>query len=271
MASIQSTSSATEPPLFAIDRASFLPYYKQIVDQIRHLLESRKISPGQPFWSEGAVAQKLGVSKMTVRQAFQSLRAEGLLVVERGKTPVVGPGRILKNFRELRGFTEEMQRRGLAPSSRLLAINLVEADFETSAALQLAENEKVFRVRRLRLADNECVGIETTHLPAQLFPALEKQDLEKQSLYFVMETIYGVKLECSEEELQAIPAGPEEARLLSVKRGFPLFYMRRKVYSTEGKLVEYGLSLFRGDRYSATVISHRKKQSDTPGDGDKKW
>lgn len=270
MAAIQDTSSATELSLFPLDRASFVPYYKQIVDQIQHLIESRKLSPGQPFWPEGAVARKLGVSKMTVRQAFQSLRGEGLLVVERGKAPVVGPGRVLKNFQELRGFTEEMRRRGLAPSSRLLAINLVEADFETAATLHLAENEKVFRIRRLRLANNECVGMETTHLPARLFPALEKQDLEKQSLYFIMETIYGVKLECSEEELQAVPAGLEEARLLSVKRGFPLFFMRRKVYSTEGKLVEYALSVFRGDRYSATVISRRRKQSSTPRDGDKK-
>ncbi len=241
-----------------IDRNSFIPFYRQIFDQIRELIKAGKVSPGQPFWSEGAFAQKLGISKMTVRQAFQILRAEGLLVVEKGKRPLVGAGRVIKNFQELRGFSEEMNRRGLVPSTQLLAIERRHPDPAVASALRLGSEELIYWVKRLRYASNERVGMETTSLPARIFPDLEKQELEKESLYFIFENVYKVKLDWSEEELEAVPAGQEEARLLRVKKGTSLFCMRRTVYSTEGTPIEFGTSLFRGDRYRATIVSRRK-------------
>ncbi len=241
-----------------IDRNSFLPFYRQIFDQIQELIKAGKISPGQPFWSEGAFAQKLGISKMTVRQAFQILRAEGLLVVEKGKRPLVGAGRVIKNFQELRGFSEEMKRRGLVPSTQLLAVVRRYPEPACASALRLGSEELIYWVKRLRYANKERVGVETTSLPARIFPGLEKQELEKESLYFIIENVYKVKPDWSEEELEAVPARQEEARLLQVKKGAPLFCMRRNVYSTEGAPIEYGISLFRGDRYRATVVSRRK-------------
>jgi len=251
-------SSRDSVPPLALDRTSFVPFYRQIADQIRELIHSGRLMPGRPFWSEGAIAEQLGVSKMTVRQGLQVLRAEGLLVVERGKRPVVGAGKIQKDFQELRSFTEEMSRRGLKASSKLLAIALVEPDLDIARALRLGKIAKVYRIRRLRFANQEIVGLETTHLPARICPDLEKQDLANQSLYSVLEKLYNVRLEWSEEELEAVPAEKEEAKWLEVRRGFPLFSMRRTVYSTKGIPVEYGLSLFRSDRYSAAVISRRK-------------
>jgi len=53
--------------------------------------------------------------------------------------------------------------------------------------------------------------LEIAHLPAHLFPDLEKKDLATQSLYAVIEKFYGVQLGGSEEELEAVPAKEDEA------------------------------------------------------------
>ena len=127
----------------------------------------------------------------------------------------------------------------------------------TASALRLAEGEKVYELRRLRSADDEVVGLETVRVPARLFPDLDKQDLENQSLYFTLENVYSVKLDWSEEEFEAIAAQKEDARLLQVRTGFPLFCMRRTVYSADQKPVEHGLSVFRSDRYVAVGKSRR--------------
>src|SRR5271166_1281195 len=108
----------------ALESGSYVPYYMQIVDQVRDLIKKNKLREGQIFASEGDVAQALGISKMPVRQAYQKLRSEGLLVIAKGKRPVVGSGRVPWNFQQLRGFSEEMQRRGLTPSARLLSMGL---------------------------------------------------------------------------------------------------------------------------------------------------
>src|SRR5690349_15958648 len=107
---------------FRIDPHSFVPYYQQIVEQVRDLIKSEAVQAGDVFQSEGELASALGISKMPVRQAFSKLRSEGLLVIEKGRRPTIGSGQVPWNFQELRGFTEEMKRRGLVPSTRLLKL-----------------------------------------------------------------------------------------------------------------------------------------------------
>ena len=244
-------------PDLSLERGSYVPYYRQIRDQVEGMIKTGKLKPGQVIFSEGACATKLGVSKMTVRQAFQALRSDGLLLIEKGKRPMVSAGRIQKDFQKLRGFTAEMTRRGLKPSSKVLQFERTAPDAATADLLHLWRNDEIYRIRRLRYADKALVGVETIVLPARMFPDLAKQDLESQSLYSLMETRYAIAVEWSEEELEAIPAEKEEAKLLQIPTGFPLFSMRRTVYAKDGLPVECGRSLFRGDRYTATVISRR--------------
>src|SRR5512142_235099 len=158
-----------------LDNSSFVPYYEQIVDQVRSLIKKNKLKQGQTFCSEGDIARFLGVSKMPVRQAFQKLRSEGLLVIARGKRPVIGSGRVPWNFQQLRGFGEEMRRRGLTPSAKLLAADLQEPEVEVAQALKLAPGERVYCLRRLRFVNSKPVAIVTSYLPGRLFSGIEKQ------------------------------------------------------------------------------------------------
>jgi GntR family transcriptional regulator len=241
-----------------LDNSSFVPYYEQIVDQVRSLIKKNKLKQGQTFCSEGDIARFLGVSKMPVRQAFQKLRSEGLLVIAKGKRPVIGSGRVPWNFQQLRGFSEEMKRRGLVPSARLLSIHLEEPELEVAQALRLTPGERVYNARRLRFVNGEPVALVTSYLPARIFTGMEKQDLEKQSLYHIFEQVYGRRLHWAEEVIGAMNAGEEEARILEAEPGNPLLVIRETTYDQQDIAIEYSLSLLRGDRYTASVISVRK-------------
>lgn len=241
-----------------IDNHSFVPYYVQIVDHVRELIKKNKITQGQTFCSEGEIAQALNISKMPVRQAFQKLRSEGLLVIAKGKRPIVGSGRVPWNFQQLRGFSEEMRRRGLNPSARLLSMGLEDPDLEVAQALKLSPGERVYRMRRLRSVDDDPVAVVTSYLPARIFVGIDKQDLEKQSLYSVFEKIYKRKLHWAEEIIGAIIAGEDEATILQTSAGSALLMIRETTYDSQNVAIEYSLSLLRGDRYTASVISVRK-------------
>jgi GntR family transcriptional regulator len=241
-----------------IDSNSFVPYYMQIVDHVRELIKRNKLREGETFCSEGEVAQALKISKMPVRQAFQKLRSEGLLVIAKGKRPVVGSGRVPWNFQQLRGFSEEMRRRGLNPSARLLSIGLEVPDLEVAQALKLTPGERVYRARRLRSVNGEPVAVVTSYLPARIFAGIDKQDLEKQSLYSIFEHHYKRKLLCAEEVIGAVVAGEQEAKILETSAGNALLMIRETTYDAQNVAIEYSLSLLRGDRYTASVISVRK-------------
>ena len=59
--------------LFRIDRNSKLPLYDQIERNLRSLIESGKLEAGEIVPSEFELAQKYGVSRMTVRKARDEL------------------------------------------------------------------------------------------------------------------------------------------------------------------------------------------------------
>jgi GntR family transcriptional regulator len=244
---------------FLLDNGSYVPYYMQIVDQVRDLIKKKRLSEGQVFCSEGDVAQALGISKMPVRQAFQKLRSEGLLIIAKGKRPVIGSGRVPWNFQQLRGFSEEMRRRGLAPSARLLSMSLEDPELETAQALKLSPAEKVYRLSRLRSINGDPVAVVTSFLPARIFLGIDKQDLENQSLYAIFERIYKRKLQWAEEIIGAKIAGEDEAKVLQTSPGNALLVIRETTYDLQNVAIEYSLSLLRADRYTASVVSVRKR------------
>jgi GntR family transcriptional regulator len=241
-----------------IDNESFVPYYVQIVNQVRELITKNKLTEGQTFCSEGEIARALGISKMPVRQAFHKLRSDGWLVIAKGKRPVVGSGRVPWNFRQLRGFSEEMRRRGLVPSARVLNMGLADPELEVAQALKLSPGEKVYCLRRLRSVNGEPVAVVTSYLPARIFTGIEKQDLEKQSLYAVFENAYKRKLQRAEEVIGAMSASAEEAEELRTSVGSALLIIRETTYDSQSVAIEYSVSLLRGDRYTASVVSVRK-------------
>jgi GntR family transcriptional regulator len=258
----QSTGSAAPVSVdrlgLTIDSNSFVPYYVQIVDHVRELIKKNTLSQGQTFCSEGEIARALNISKMPVRQAFQKLRSEGLLVIAKGKRPVVGSSRVPWNFQQLRGFSEEMRRRGLSPSAKVLDMGLEEPDLEVAQALKLTPGERVYRIRRLRSVNDEPVAVVTSYLPARIFFGIDRQDLEKQSLYAIFEQTYKRKLQWAEEVIGAMVAGEEEAEILQASVGSGLLIIRETTYDSQNIAIEYSLSLLRGDRYTASVISVRK-------------
>ena len=112
---------------------------------------------------------------------------------------------------------------------------------------------------RLRSVQAEPVALETTYLPAAIFPGLEKYDWGQESLYSVIEDVYGHRLNRGEDRIGAVKADHEEAYLLEVEVGFPLVTARRTVCDMGGIAVEYGLSLFRADKYAARILTLRRR------------
>ncbi|HEX4022135.1 MAG TPA: GntR family transcriptional regulator [Acidobacteriaceae bacterium] len=238
---------------------SYVPYYEQIAEQIRRQIRAKVILPGTEFYSEGELSKLLGISKMPVRQAFQKLRSEGLLIIAQGKRPIIGSERVRWDFQELRGFSEEMRRRGLNPSTRVLSIESQNPTAETAKALQIEAEQQVYYLKRLRFVDQQPVAVVTSFLPVHLFPELEKLDLAGQSLYYIIENIYRRPLQMAEEVIGAVNAGPDEASILQTAVGSALIIIRETTYDTQKIPIEYSISLFRGDRYTTSVISVRKR------------
>jgi GntR family transcriptional regulator len=235
-----------------LDRNSFVPLYEQIHQRLRQLIDSGEIGPGSPVPSERELSERYGVSRMTARQALRALRQDGLVYRERGIGTFVTKRKVDVHTRNLVGFTEDMQRRGMKPSTKVIVFKREPASQKTAEELGIDPGDEVFHLERLRLADRAPMAYETNFISAALCPDLDRYDLEKNSLYRVLEEEYGIRIERADEILEAARATRREARYLSIKPNAPVLVVGRVVYSDANKAIESVKAIYRADRYRAT-------------------
>jgi GntR family transcriptional regulator len=155
-------------------------------------------------------------------------------------------------------LSEEMRRRGLVPSARILSRQTVRAEIEVAQALRLQNEETVYSIKRLRLVNGDAVAIVDSYLPTRLFPNIDQQNLEDRSLYSIFEKVYNRRLQWAEEVIGAVSAREDEARILDAAPGSALLLIKETTFDINRIAIEYSKSLLRGDRYTASVISVRK-------------
>ncbi|MCU1676585.1 MAG: transcriptional regulator, GntR family, partial [Frankiales bacterium] len=192
-----------------------------------------------------------GLSRMTVRQAVDSLVAEGRLYRVAGRGTFVSRPKMELQVR-LASFTEDMRTRGMQSAATTLAVERVAASPHLARELEIAEGDPVVRIERLRFADDIPMALEVTHLPDRVVPNLSRSDLDGTSLYLLLAEKYGVVLTWGEQSIEAGSADAVSAGLLQIPTGGVVLRMRRHSYSDDIR-VEFAQSIYRADRYKLWV------------------
>jgi GntR family transcriptional regulator len=197
---------------------------------------------------------------MTMRQANDLLEREGLIDRQRGRGTFSASNRILKQAQETRSFTEEIRRRGGVPSSRMISFRTAEVSAAAAEYFGVALGEPLYKIERVRLADNVPIALESTEILSRLCPNLERFNLADYSLYQILEENYGIHLAKTEEEISAMQPTSLHRKVLNVPRNVSILFVKRKTYTTDGKPLELAATAYRGDLYSAIIYSSRSRK-----------
>lgn len=241
--------------LRTLDRGAS-PAYAQIEERLTEAIAAGDLSPGDRLPPERELSERLGVSRMTLRQALESLERRGLVrraVGRRGGTFVAEP-KIERDMTALAGLTQQLVRQGRRAGARLLSTREGPAGQRTAAALGLSPGEAVCEVVRLRLSDGQPLALERSLFPSSRFPGLLGRPLDG-SLYELLEREYGAAPRRAVERLEPVLAEAPDADHLGVKAGAPLLLVERTAYDADGAALEFARDLFRGDRTQVLVES----------------
>jgi GntR family transcriptional regulator len=233
----------------AIYKNSPLPRYYQLKEIMRERVQSDEWKPGDLIPSERELSEKYGISRMTARQAISDLVNEGLFYREQGKGTFVSQRKITQQLIRLTGFTEDIKARGQKPGTKVLSAQMFPADETTAEKLRIDPGTLIFRLQRLRLADDEPLAIELSQTSFKGCERLLEEDLEHNSLYRLLETKYGIPLMEADQELEAGLAGNEEAQLLKIPVGRPVLFTRRVTYTERNQPIEYAKAVYCGNKY----------------------
>ena len=224
----------------------------QVVLLLKGALYDGRYHEGERLPPVTDLAQQFRVSTSSVREALKQLEAIGLVRMVHGSGVFVQSTKMHWQAK-FNSYSETVQQWGKVPGAHLLDWDTVPATPEIAAQLGLSEGIPVHYLKRLRTADDDAIAIETSFLPAERFPDLLSIYRDPRSLYQLLYTEYGVRLVAGLQTLEAVSVERDEGKLLGVARDAPALLVATIAYDVESVPVEYGLSLFRGDRYRYVV------------------
>jgi len=238
-----------------IDRSSPVPLYFQVAQQIELAISEGDLAPGDRLDNEISLAEQFGLSRPTMRRAIQELVDKGLLVRKRGVGTQVVHGQVTRPV-ELTSLFDDLTRHHQAPTTVVLANEVILAPDEVAVMLAVTPGSRVLRLRRLRFGHGEPLAIMENFLPEDLI-VLGGMDLQARGLYQLMRS-KGVNIRVAKQRIGARTGTPEECSLLNEKRGSPVLTMERAAHDDSGRPVEWGRHCYRASQYSfeVTLVDH---------------
>lgn len=232
-----------------VNKQSGIPLHIQLASIIRQQVVDKEVHPGERLPSERILCSKYGVSRITVRQAINTLTQEGLVYSSAGKGTYVSRPPLNEELQPLSSFTQDLERRGMRSTSLVLDARIIPADQMWSGKLGIPRGAEVVHLERLRLANDLPVAIQISHLPHHLCLDLLNFDFSRRSLYEILSNEFHLLLTRSGTVIEAALATPDEARLLDLRRPAAVLISEQTTYLDNGTVIEVTRSIFHAERY----------------------
>jgi GntR family transcriptional regulator len=230
-------------------RRSPKPLYRQLKDSLLRELEVGARKPHSQLPSEREWVKRLGISRITVRQALMELVQQGHLYTVPGKGFFVGEKKKAHELNAFLSFTAASQSRGEIPSSKILDARIVRATVAMAHDLEISPGAEVVRLRRLRLTNDVPVMVQESLLPHPRCPGLLERDLTTLSLFAVLQDDYHLTLVRADTTISARLADKTEKKALGLEDPPVVLVVDQLSYASDGLPVERTTSITHPDRH----------------------
>lgn len=224
------------------------PIYMRIHDQIQQCIEEGKWQVGDRLPAERILAEQFSVSRMTLRQAIQTLADEGILERKVGSGTYVASQKVQEKMSGITSFTEIIENQGKTPSSKTVFYKIVKPNLQEQEALQIHSEDKIVRMERIRYANEIPICVETTSIPYEFIMNLDKTEISS-SLYATLAKKENLRLGKAVQHITASLASDKIAELLELKVGEPILQLRQTTFLKDGRPLEYVRSKYAAHRF----------------------
>ncbi len=226
--------------------------HEEIAAYLRELVAERE--PGDRLPSEAQLCQRFGVSRMTARHAVQTLEGEHLLHRKRGKGTFVSAHPVPRLLGSPLSFSESMERRGATAASATLESRYGAPDDTDVKALEIATDDRVGVLERIRYADGIPMAIERAVLAPNCAAVIDH--LGEGSLHDAFEAAGRIPSRAT-AQVEARLATARECELLELEPGGVVLCERRVIYDQNELPLEHTETRYAADRYVFNVMMYR--------------
>lgn len=221
-------------------RCTRTPKYVVIRDWLTDRILGGHFARGEQLPSEHELMARFSVSRVTARQALNSLREFGLIESRRGKGYFVRQLTAVQQLERLEGFGEMMAPLGVETSNDVIELLEIPAtDKGLIKALRINPGEFVTRIARLRLAGGVAMSLDISYFPIDVGHRLASLDLTRTDIFSLLEERLDIELSYADLQIDVVPADARHASLLGVSTGSPVIRIRRLTHDVNGRPIDY--------------------------------
>ncbi len=240
----------------ALDKNSQYPLYRQLMDEIKSLINTGKYKAGDQIPTEPELARQYDVSRITVRKTIDELCMRGYLIKCQGKGTFVEAPKIYRKVEQESNmsFNDACRMNGRKPSSHVLYCRLVEPQSWNNDFLQLPKGEMLYHIQRVLSADDLPIIYENIFLPYRNFPDFQAEKLENGSLFRLLQEEYQVTdAYKNRSTIEVATADQDICEHLQILSGEPVMLLCNYLWDEENQPVYMSSEIIVGSRYRISI------------------
>lgn len=220
------------------------PVYLKIAEDLKHLINSGQLKPGDNIPSEAELCKKYGTSRMTVRKGLALLANNGYIYSIPGKGNFVQRPQTDKYVIY---YDEKKNQINSVDRSKLLEVNIIMPDEHLANELQVSRNKKVIVIRRLFYTEGNPVAYDLKYLLYHKGMPLVEKEIEHASFFEMFSNTLPM-FELKKELIIYAQAPEDEIKhYLNIYNDLPVLVVEQKLYNDQGQPMGLGITYYRGD------------------------
>ncbi|OHE61154.1 MAG: hypothetical protein A2Z47_16390 [Thermodesulfovibrio sp. RBG_19FT_COMBO_42_12] len=240
-----------------IDRQNHRKLYVQLYDIMKKKIEDKEWPFGFRIPIEEEICNVFEVSRATVRSAILELVRQGYLTRQQGRGTFVAKKVISDKLTMFTTFGELMLEEGIDYSTDVLAQTIMMPVDDLADKLNISEDKHVIYIKRLRKADYKPILIQETYIPFHICPPLLEEDVQKNSLFELLEKKHGINLTEVRNYFDVTYLNADEGMLLDLSESAPALVLTQRFFSGDTQIM-YMRSVNGTDKYKFFIELKRK-------------
>ena len=224
-----------------------------IMDRLMADIQGGKYDPDDKLPSENELADLFRVPRITARKAYERLQELGYIYSKQGKGSFVKDRhkRIPLMLYGNESFSAKMVQLGYDYESRNLFCEPIDYNEKIFQALGAEENERIFKIGRLRIIDAEPIALHISYVTEALFPDIEQAGRTITSMFEFYKERGFAKPRSSQTLLSVTSPTKYERQLFACSSLIPLLVLESELSEEKtGRMLEYSRIMYRGDYFT---------------------
>ena len=228
---------------------------QQVKEYLLHYIEQAHLQRNDQLPSESSMAEKLGVSRNTLREAYVSLENEGIIVRRHGVGTFVAHSRVIRDsLNEFLPFAQIIQDSGYVPGFQTLSMGFEPAPKDVCEALNVPPATQLRHIKRLVRADQRpVIYVDDFISPIVEAAALAWETFDGNMIQFLASAIHP-SLSQIHSRIRITALDAEISRYLGLAEGTQILNVRSTIFTVDNQPVAFSKICFNSDIVELSIV-----------------